>query len=195
LHHIPNIISVLRILLVLPIAIQLYHEAWMNAFILFFIAGVSDGIDGFLARAFKWQSKLGSILDPIADKLLLTVIFVTLAYKGIIPVWFAMMVVARDIIILLGAMSYHWVTRELNITPLFSSKINTGLQISYVLALIYHMAISPLSETLLQVLQVGVAISILFSGISYVVTWTRLTIEFCSRNKTEENVANNQKQK
>ena len=102
MHHIPNIISVLRIFLVLPIAIQLYNEAWMSAFILFFIAGISDGIDGFLARAFNWKSKLGAMLDPIADKLLLTVIFITLAYKGVIPVWLAALVVVRDIVIIIG---------------------------------------------------------------------------------------------
>ncbi|HIP94029.1 MAG TPA: CDP-alcohol phosphatidyltransferase family protein, partial [Leucothrix sp.] len=92
MHHIPNIISVLRILLVLPIASLLLDEAWMSAFILIFIAGISDAFDGFLARAFHWQSKLGSMLDPIADKLLLVVIFVTLAYRDIIPNWLAIIV-------------------------------------------------------------------------------------------------------
>lgn len=178
MHHIPNIISVLRIFLVLPIAIQLNNEAWTSAFILFLIAGVSDGIDGFLARAFNWKSKMGAILDPIADKLLLTVIFITLAYKGVIPVWLAVLVVLRDIIIVAGAATYHWLTRDLTITPLISSKINTALQIGYVLALIYHLAIAPVSEKLLTALQVGVAISILISGIMYVIVWSRHTINF-----------------
>ena len=178
MHHIPNIISVLRIFLVLPIAIQLYNEAWMSAFILFLIAGISDGIDGFLARAFNWKSKLGAMLDPIADKLLLTVIFITLAYKGVIPVWLAALVVVRDIVIILGAMTYHWLTHELTMTPLFSSKINTALQISYVLVLIYHLAIAPVSEKLIYALQVGVAITILISGILYVIVWSRHTINF-----------------
>ncbi len=185
MHHIPNIISILRILLVLPIAIQLYNEAWMSAFVLFFIAGVSDGIDGFLARAYNWQSKLGSMLDPIADKLLLVVIFVTLSYKGVIPVWLTALVVLRDIVIIMGAMTYHWLTRELTITPLFSSKINTALQISYVLALIYHIAVAPLSESLLSALQTGVAITILFSGISYVITWSRHTINFYKKKNAK----------
>ena len=150
----------------------------MSAFILFFIAGVSDGIDGFLARAFNWKSKLGAMLDPIADKLLLTVIFITLAFKGVIPVWLAVLVVLRDIIIIIGAITYHWLTRELTMSPLFSSKINTALQISYVLVLIYHLAIAPVSEKLIYALQVGVAITILISGILYVIVWSRHTINF-----------------
>ncbi len=187
MHHIPNIISILRILLVFPIAIQLYNEAWMSAFILFLIAGVSDGVDGFLARAFNWQSKLGSMLDPIADKLLLVVIFISLAYKGVIPVWLAALVVLRDIVIILGAMSYHRLTRNLKMTPLFSSKVNTAFQITFVLAIIYHLAIAPLSDTLLYMLQLGVTLTTLYSGISYVIRWSRHTIKFLADQKTEKN--------
>ncbi len=185
MHHIPNIISVLRLILVLPIAFQLQNEAWLSAFILIFIAGISDALDGFLARAFNWQSQLGSILDPLADKLLLIVIFVSLAYKGIIPNWLAVLVVTRDFVILFGAIIYQWLTRELKITPLFSSKVNTAFQIIFVLALMYHLAISSLSNSLLYVLQIGVATTTLFSGFSYVICWARYTMTYLQKNGTE----------
>ena len=172
MHHIPNIISVLRILLVLPIAYLLLDKAWAQALILIFIAGVSDALDGFLARAFHWQSELGSILDPIADKLLLVIIFVTLAYRGVIPNWLAFLVITRDIVILSGAISYQWFTHDLKIAPLLSSKINTALQIVFVLALMYHLAILSLPLKLMQLLQIAVVITTLYSGVKYIICWT-----------------------
>ena len=172
MHHIPNIISVLRILLVLPIANLLLSEAWMPAFVLIFIAGVSDALDGFLARAFHWQSRLGSMLDPIADKLLLVVIFITLTYHDIIPNWLTVLVISRDVIILLGAISYQWITGNLKISPLMSSKINTALQIVFVLGLMYHLAISPLPEIILSFLEISVVATTIISGVNYIVSWT-----------------------
>lgn len=172
MRHIPNIISVLRILLVLPITHLLVNEAWIQALILIFVAGISDALDGFLARAFHWQSELGSILDPIADKLLLVIIFVTLAYRDVIPNWLALLVIARDIVILTGAVSYQWLTQDLKIAPLLSSKLNTALQIVFILVLMYHLAISPLPQNILQFLQASVVIMILYSGIKYVICWT-----------------------
>ena len=155
----------------LPIASLLLDEAWMSAFILIFIAGISDAFDGFLARAFHWQSKLGSMLDPIADKLLLVVIFVTLAYRDIIPNWLAIIVISRDILILSGAIFYQWFTQDLRIAPLLSSKINTALQIVFVLGLMYHLAISPLPQMLMFILQILVVMTTLYSGVKYVICW------------------------
>jgi len=156
---------------VLPIAHLLLNGAWKAALVLIFIAGISDAFDGFLARTFHWQSKLGSILDPLADKLLLVVLFVTLAYRDIISEWLAFLVIARDVIILFGAIAYQRLTRDLKIAPLLSSKINTALQIVFVLGLMYHLAISPLPPNLLLVMQVLVVMTTLYSGIAYVVCW------------------------
>jgi len=186
LHHIPNIISVLRVILVLPIAIQLYNEAWSSAFVLIFIAGISDAIDGFLARAFKWQSKLGSFLDPLADKLLLGVIFISLAYKGVIPVWLVVLVIARDTLILMGAGFYQWITQELTMSPLFISKINTALQIIFVLAMMYHLAIATLPQQSIFVLQIAVAVTTLLSGILYVKYWIEYTMLYFADKKNNQ---------
>lgn len=186
MHHIPNIISILRVILVLPIALLLYKEAWGVAFVLIFIAGLSDALDGFLARTFSWQSQLGSILDPLADKLLLVVIFVSLAYKDIIPIWIMILVVARDFIILMGAISYQWLTKELKITPLFSSKVNTALQIIFILVIMYHLAISSLPETLILALQIAVALTTSISGILYVVYWSRYYAKYLEKNSSNK---------
>ena len=173
MHHIPNIISAFRIFLVLPIAFHLYQESWKVALVLIFIAGLSDALDGFLARKFSWQSRLGSFLDPIADKLLLIVIFVSLAHKDIIPLWLAFLVVARDAVIVIGAGFYQWKTRALEMSPLMSSKINTAVQVVFVLGLLVHLAILPLSDAWLLGLKIAVAVTTVVSGVLYVICWSR----------------------
>ena len=183
MHHLPNIISLFRVILVLPIAYFLYDEAWERSFILIFIAGISDAFDGFLARAFHWKSRLGSILDPLADKLLLGVLFISLSYKDIIPNWLMLLVLSRDSIILIGAIAYQMVTHKLNIAPLFSSKVNTALQIIFILLMMYHLAIHPLSATLINTMQIAVALSTLISGMVYIICWTAYYKKHFSKNK------------
>jgi len=186
LHHLPNIISIIRILLIFPIVYLLYQELWLNALILIGVAGVSDGLDGFLARAFHWQSRLGAILDPIADKALLVILFVVLAHKGIIPLWLTLLVVARDVVILGGATVYHFVTRSLEMAPLFISKINTAVQIAYIVVVMYHLAIEPIPPNWLESLMYLTAFTTFLSGVMYVVIWSGYT-----RTK----LANKEKQK
>ncbi len=164
--------------MVLPIAIQLQNEAWTGAFVLIFIAGVSDALDGFLARVYHWQSQLGSILDPLADKLLLIVILIILANKGMVPYWLLALVIGRDSVILVGAITYRCLTKDLKISPLFSSKLNTALQIIFVLTLMFHLAIMPLPKALITVLQIGVAMTTLLSGFLYVKCWASYTMAF-----------------
>jgi len=186
LKHIPNIISLLRMLLVVPIGWLILKESWGLAFILIFIAGFSDALDGYLARVYHWQSELGSILDPVADKLLLVVLFITLTLKGLIPEWLTILVVFRDLIILIGALCYQWLTKALKIKPLLSSKINTALQIIFILMLMAHIVITPLPESILHITQFLVALTTLYSGIAYVVGWTHYYKEYLSSTKEEQ---------
>ncbi len=150
----------------------LHKESWSMAFVLIFIAGVSDGVDGYLARAYRWQSRLGTILDPLADKLLIVIIFIIMGYKGIIPQWLVILVIARDFIILAGAISYQWLTKNLEVSPLFSSKINTAFQIVFVMGLMLHLTVFPLASYILTTAQFAVAIIAVVSGVSYVKCWS-----------------------
>ena len=104
LSWLPNAISILRIALVPPILILILQGDYGWALALFFFAGFSDGLDGYLAVRFEWTTRLGGLLDPAADKLLITGLFVTLAYTGDIPVWLAAIVILRDVVIVLGAL-------------------------------------------------------------------------------------------
>jgi len=183
LHHLPNIISIFRAVLVLPIAFLLLDASWAKAAILILIAGISDAIDGYLARRFNWQSQLGAILDPLADKLLIMIVFIIMAYKGIIPIWLSGLVVGRDLIILTGAMAYRWLTKHIDIKPLFISKVNTALQILFVLLLLYHLAVAALPAGLMTISEYAIAAVVIVSGISYVVCWTGYYKKYL-KNKT-----------
>ncbi|MEE9351992.1 MAG: CDP-alcohol phosphatidyltransferase family protein [Thiotrichaceae bacterium] len=176
LKHIPNIISVLRIFLVIPIIGTIWHGDYKLALILIFIAGVSDGVDGFLARYFNWKSKLGAFLDPLADKILLISLFIVFSLKGLLPLWLMYMVISRDFIIFFGAIAYQLVTQELEMRPLFISKINTALQIVLVLLVALILADIHVASWLLDGMIILVVLSTLISGISYVVVWTRYTL-------------------
>lgn len=125
----PNLISLGRLLLVPAIISLIAEERWKEAFILFIIAGASDALDGWIAKTFDLRTKLGAYLDPLADKALLVSIYVALAIVGAIPATIAIIVVARDLMIV-GAFMIAWfLARPLEVRPLIISKINTLAQI------------------------------------------------------------------
>src|SRR5277367_6146013 len=136
LRHIPNLISSIRILLVAPIAVTLAHHQLVTTIALFGIAALSDAADGFLAKRFGWQSELGAILDPAADKLLLATVFVTLAYLGLVPLWLMAAALARDAIIVLGALLYRCFLGPLSVRPSVVSKLNTLCQAAFILTVV-----------------------------------------------------------
>ena len=130
--NIPNFLSLLRIILVPLLVIFLINKAFLNALILFTALGVTDALDGFLARILKQQTDLGSYLDPIADKILITSCFLALAILKVIPGWLAVIVISRDVIILLGISVLSIMSVSFEIQPLFVSKVTTALQIAAV---------------------------------------------------------------
>jgi cardiolipin synthase (CMP-forming) len=128
---IPNLITIMRLILVPLIIVMLTQGRWMAALTLFVIAGVSDAIDGFIAKRFNMSSELGAYLDPIADKALLVSIYVTLAVIGVLPVWIVVLVVSRDVMIV-SAILLSWVMEKpVDINPLLVSKLNTTAQIGF----------------------------------------------------------------
>lgn len=128
---IPNLITMARLLMVPAVVVMILLGKWQAAFVLFVVAGVSDGLDGFIARHFNMRSEFGAHIDPLADKVLMISIYVTLAVTGHLPIWFAFLVVFRDVMILV-AVVFSWVmARSMPIKPLFISKLNTAAQIGY----------------------------------------------------------------
>ena len=128
---IPNFITIGRLFLV-PLAVLMIGQGrWVAAFTIFIVAGVSDAVDGFLAKRFGMSSELGSYLDPIADKALIVAIYVTLAIGGIIPAWLAILVVSRDIIIVSGVILSWLMEKPVEMSPFIVSKLNTAAQIGF----------------------------------------------------------------
>lgn len=126
---IPNLITVFRIGMVPVVILMILWEDWRWAFALFVIAGISDGIDGFVARQFDMASRIGAVLDPLADKVLIAAIYTTLAVVGAIPAWLAIVVVSRDALIVLAFLLSWTIARPITERTRPVSKLTTALQI------------------------------------------------------------------
>ena len=130
-RNLPNMLSLARLCLV-PVSIALISsQAWMLAFAAFVCAGVSDALDGWLAKRYGFETELGAYLDPLADKALLVSIYVTLALAGEVPRWLAILIVSRDLMIIGAVLMALALARPLQIRPLFISKLNTAAQIGF----------------------------------------------------------------
>lgn len=170
---IPNLITIGRMLLVPPTAWALVQHQYSLALGLFFVAGVSDGLDGFLAKQFNWASRLGAILDPLADKALLVACYAALSWTGLLPGWLFVLVVLRDLVIVVGAIAYHYRVAYLEAKPTLVSKLNTVMQILLVLLVIVQQATSWGQRAWIEPLVYVVSVTTLWSGINYVITWSR----------------------
>ena len=150
MHYLPNVLSVLRILLVVPTAWYLWHGEIALALTLMAMAGISDGLDGALARQYNWQSHLGSVLDPLADKFLVATTFIIFSYQSHIPLWLVILTIGRDLIILLGGSLYRMVFGAFEIRPTLVSKANTAMQIvTLILIMLYLLPDSTVQIPLL----------------------------------------------
>ncbi|MBS0393826.1 MAG: CDP-alcohol phosphatidyltransferase family protein [Proteobacteria bacterium] len=176
LSWIPNAICVVRILLVAPSALALVAGRYELTLLIFGVAAVSDGLDGWLAKHFGWTSRLGKILDPIADKLLLVTVFLTLVWLHLVPLWLGAAVVVRDIVIVGGAIAYRMLIGYVEGHPTTISKLNTLLQLSFVLAVIAACAWSAVPHPLVTALGAAVFVTTVVSGIDYVMTYARAAI-------------------
>jgi cardiolipin synthase len=172
-RHLPNIICILRIALVWPIAAALADREYLIALALFIVAGLSDGVDGYLAKRFNWTSDLGKFLDPLADKSLLVTVFVEAAWLGLAPWWLTSAVVARDVLIGLGAMVFRLWFGPLRGRPTISSKVNTAMQLLYPVAMLVNAAMNFPPHEVLDALAILVLITTVFSGLNYMAIFTR----------------------
>lgn len=172
LRFLPNALTLLRMLLVGPLAWLLTQARYELALFTLAVAALTDGLDGFLAKRFGWTSELGKVLDPLADKLLLVTLFITLGTMGLVPFWLAVLVVLRDVVIAGGAIAYRVLLGPIDGHPTKLSKLNTGCQILYLLfvvAVAYRHAVSPQILVLLAFL---VAATTAVSGGEYVITYS-----------------------
>jgi cardiolipin synthase len=164
---IPNILTLLRILLTPVFVILLLKDQFSTALLVFAIAGISDGLDGLIARYMNQRTALGAYLDPAADKLLLTAAFVALALLGIIPAWLTVIVIARDVIIVLGLAILTLTEKKYAIKPTLVSKCTTTIQLLMVFVSLYdpsHVKLDMLHPVLLW----ATAVVTTLSGLHYI---------------------------
>lgn len=176
-RHIPNLLCILRMVLVAPLLWLLATGEYFYALAVFLVAGFTDGLDGFLAKRYDWRSKLGGILDPLADKLLLVSSFVTLAWIGLVPMWLLVAVVARDLVIVAGALGYRMLVGDFEASPTRISKANSALQLLYVLCVVAGAAYGIPGDGVVRALGLAVLATTVASGLDYVVTWGRRALQ------------------
>lgn len=173
LRYLPNLICLGRIALIWPILASLAQHAYGWAAVCFAIAGVSDLLDGWLAKRFGWTSELGMWLDPIADKCLLVTVFVVAAWAGLVPRWLTAVVVARDVMIALGALTYIAWLGPLRGRPTFASKLNTLVQLAYLLSVFMFKAIGFPPVMVLLLGTMVTLVTAVLSGAGYVIEYSR----------------------
>lgn len=173
LRWLPNAISILRIALVPPIVWLLDAERYSMAVVLFAVAGFSDGVDGWLAKRYGWHSRAGALLDPAADKLLIASVFVFLVIGDHIPLWLGIMVILRDIVIVGGATAYNFLVRPVQGEPTRISKLNTALELLFVIFVLSNAAYAWPPGISVTVLGAAVFVTVVVSGIDYVLSWSR----------------------
>lgn len=173
--NLPNLITISRLLLTPYIVWLLLIESYFLGFIFFLLSGISDALDGFIAKRFNQKTLLGSYLDPIADKFLIVSAIVLLGYNGYVPIWLIIIIVSRDIAIF-GAVIISWMLgTNLRIEPLIISKINTFLQLFYIVmtfAVILNNEF--LTELILSIHDVTtylIAVSTILSWLFYLRVW------------------------
>lgn len=169
LRHLPNALTVLRLLLVPPLAVLLLREDYTTALWVAVIAGLTDALDGALARLFGWQSWLGGVLDPLADKLLLVTGYVCLWWQGVIPDWLAALVLVRDLVIVAGALIYHRLVQRLQPSPSLLGKLTTFAQLLFLLVCLLALGSRLQLDSVLPALALLTGALTVASGIDYVV--------------------------
>lgn len=173
LRFIPNALCILRMLLVVPVAWLLANHQFQMTLWVFALAAATDGLDGFLAKRCGWTSELGKILDPLADKILLVGVFLTLGLMELVPLWLAIAAIGRDLVITAGALAYNWLFGYPHGHPTWISKLNTLCQIVFLLLVVAAHAVGHVPQNVVIILGALVFVTTMVSGLDYVITYSR----------------------
>jgi cardiolipin synthase (CMP-forming) len=192
-NQLPNVITSLRLLLLVPLAFYLTVQDYRLSLLIFFVAGVSDALDGFLAKRYNWVSRFGSILDPIADKALLVLTMALLTANQKISLVLFVLVALRDIYIVLGAYIFYKKIGPFNMQPSLISKLNTFVQILLVAAILVSLGYRALPQLAIQVFTYSVYFTVIASAIHYTLVWGRkFKLELQKQNSQSSQSDSNQ---
>lgn len=172
--NLPNLITLARLLAV-PLAISLIVDgSYGIAFWVFAGAGISDALDGYIAKRFDARTRLGALLDPLADKTLVASVYVTLGLAGQLPNWLVILVVFRDVMIIGGFVLIQSTTAPRHFDPLYISKVNTAVQIALVGFVLARLGLGAADGVITELLVGTAAVTTTLSGMSYLVRWARI---------------------
>lgn len=174
-NQIPNIITLLRVILIWPFISYLLSNNYLLAFSIFLIAGLSDGVDGYLARRFNWTSRLGSFIDVLADKLLLISSFLVLGFLGVLPLILMSIIIARDIFTVVGVAIYYCLFGKLNLKPSLIGKTNIACQILLIFLLLFETAFFKLPYLILTSMIYIMIVVSFASLLEYIWIWSKKT--------------------
>ncbi len=175
--NIANLITLGRLFSVPIVVWLILTDQLLIGFWVFFVAAISDGVDGVVAKYFSGESVLGAYLDPIADKALLVSAFLSLGHEGYIATWLVILVVFRDLLIVGGATLFQAMTKSLDMRPLRISKVNTFMQLVLVAVVLWEAAYGIHNGMATDILGYIVGLTTFFSGAAYVITWSKLADE------------------
>ena len=170
---IPNLITILRFCLVPLAVLCITSGTWGWAFVAFLVAGISDGVDGFIARRFNQHSKLGAYLDPMADKVLLVSVFVVMGFIGQLPLWLVVTMVSRDALIICAVLLSTVMAHPVEMKPLYVSKANTAAQIVLAAVVLGELALGLHLDPLRPALILLSGVLTVASAAAYLVAWLR----------------------
>ncbi|MGB3900841.1 MAG: CDP-alcohol phosphatidyltransferase family protein [Mesorhizobium sp.] len=170
---IPNLITILRFLLVPAVVLAMLQARWDWAFAGFAIAGISDGVDGFIARHFNQHSRLGAYMDPMADKLLLVSVFVVLGIAGELPLWLVVLAVSRDALIVFAVLLSSVMGQPIEMKPLVVSKLNTAVQLVLAALVLAELAFGTGMGMVRPALIILSGLLTVASAAAYLVAWLR----------------------
>jgi cardiolipin synthase len=172
LAQIPNLICLVRLVLVWPIVAMILDRRYHIALLLILVAGISDGLDGFLAKRYGWQSRLGGLLDPLADKLLLVSVFIGLSVTGLVPVWLTGLVILRDLVIVVGGVVFQLRIGPVQPEPSGASKLNTVAQLVLAIGVLSEQQFGVPPGWVITAVGATVLVTSVVSGLDYVVRWS-----------------------
>ncbi len=169
--QIPNLLTLIRIAACPVLVLLLYDENYAIALYVFVAAGITDGLDGFIAKRFGFVTGFGAVLDPSADKLLIASAYIMLAVLGDIPFWLLILVMFRDLVIIAGYLILKLMGHSVPISPAYISKINTFLQISLVVVILTEKSGMLTLFALTDLLVYGTCMTTVASGVQYIWFW------------------------
>jgi len=184
---VPNMLTVFRMVLIPVFVTLLFYQRFLSALTVFIIAGLTDGLDGLLARRFSQQSQLGTVLDPVADKLMLVTAFVVLSMRSVfpqplpshlpVPFWVTVAVISRDVFIIVGAAAINIMTGFRGFRPSWLGKLNTTVQIGGVAAIMFAASVPVYTGYYLPTVYAAVFAMAILSGLHYIFFASKLMNE------------------